>query len=83
MEYLPPSDIDVHGDGDIWLNWITEGDEYTFSFVIDSDGYYRIYCDPYIDLFVPLVKAAQKFAEEHEGFKVQCNLTFRGFKGNE
>lgn len=25
----PPSDIKAHGDGDIWLNWITEGDEYT------------------------------------------------------
>lgn len=64
----PPNKIEAMGDGNIWITWETTNDN-EFSVVIDEDGTYRVYCDPYIDLFAPLLSAAIYFPESQKEFK--------------
>ena len=64
----PPNKIQAMGDGNIWITWETTNDN-EFSVVIDEEGTYRVYCDPYIGLFVPLLRAAEGFITPQKEFK--------------
>lgn len=64
----PPYLVTAMGDGDIWITWRTTEDN-EFSVVIDEDGTYRVYCDPYIELFIPLLRAAEEFTVLQKEFK--------------
>lgn len=69
----PPYLVTSMGDGDIWITWKTTEDK-EFSVVIDEDGTYRVYCDPYIDLFIPLLNTAVWFIAHQKEFKTDDTL---------
>lgn len=64
----PPNKISAMGDGHIWITWETTNDN-EFSVVIDEEGTYRVYCDPYIELFTSLLTTAVWFIAHQKEFK--------------